>query len=149
MVTEKQEHKATQQALDAIANWMRPPTGNEGINYAIARLGSFPSDQKSFIGGGDTSIFTPSGPRGTLSSSVPGQAAFFDGTQFQINFTFDLNSGTANGTWTNPATSTLESVSIKLELNRIAQNPTFGKYYIFNSDNPVDEMGYLVTFTLL
>ena len=67
MVIEKQEHKATQHALDAIANWMRPPTGNEGINYAIARLGSFPSDQKSFIGGGDTSIFTPSGPRGTLS----------------------------------------------------------------------------------
>jgi hypothetical protein len=149
MATEKQEHKATQHALDAIANWMKPPTGNEGINYAIARLGAFPTDRESFIGGGDTSIFTPSGHRGILTSSLPGEAVFFDGTQFPIVFTFDLNSGTANGTWTNPATAAVETVSIKLELNRIAHNATFGKYYIFNSDNPVDEMGYLVTFTLL
>jgi len=62
---------------------------------------------------------------------------------------FDLNSGRANGTWTNPATAAVETVSIKLELNRIAHNSTFGNYYIFNSDNPADEMGYLITFTLL
>lgn len=152
MVTERQEHKATQHALDAIANWMRPPTGNEGINYSIARLSAGIATY-SFLGGGDASIFTPSGRRGTLTSSVAGvgllSSDFVTATTFPINFTFDLNAGTATGTWTNPVLNQTETVTITLEFNKIANDPDLGQFYIFTGDSSTDQAGYILTFLLL
>jgi hypothetical protein len=150
MIKEKQEHHATQEALDEIANWMRPPAQNEGINYSVARLGAFPTGPASFLGGGDASIFTPSGHRGTLASSVDGSAVetpdFVSTTTFPIKFKFDLNAGKAIGSWANPQA---QSVTIKLEFNRKASDPDFGKFYIFTGDSSTDQSGYVVTFVLL
>ena len=152
MVTERQEHKATRHALDEIANWMRAPLVNEGINYSIARLSAFPV-ANSFLGGGDASIFTPSGHRGTLTSSVDGVGLlsqdFVNITTFPILFTFDLNAGTATGTWTDPVLNQTETVTITLEFNKIANDSNFGQFYIFNCDSSNDQAGYLVTFVLL
>src|SRR5208337_4002879 len=152
MTTEKGEHKATKHALDEIANWMRPPLTNEGINYSIARLTIDPAIF-SFIGGGDASIFTPSGQRGTLSSIVDGVGLlsqdFVTATSFPIIFTFDLNAGTAIGTWTNPVLNQAESVTITLEFNKMANDPNLGQYYIFTGDSSTDQAGYILTFMLL
>ncbi|MGD0843345.1 MAG: hypothetical protein ABSA06_03150 [Geobacteraceae bacterium] len=152
MTTEKGEHKATEHALNAIANWMRPPSANEGISYSIARL-TTDAAIYSFIGGGDASIFTPSGHRGTLSSSVDGTGLltpdFITATSFPITFTFDLNAGTAIGTWTNPVLNQAESVTITLEFNKLANDPDLGQYYIFTGDSSTDQAGYILTFVLL
>ena len=63
MATEKQEQKATNHALDILANWMKAGT-NEGISFEISRL------TDSFFVGGDASRFTASGRRGTLTGQL-------------------------------------------------------------------------------
>src|SRR5207245_10631985 len=68
MATEKQEQKATNHALDILANWMKAGT-NEGISFEISRL----TDDlftDSFLGGGDASRFTASGRRGTVTGEL-------------------------------------------------------------------------------
>ena len=107
----------------------------------------------SFIGGGDASIFTPSGQRGILSSSVDGAGLlsqdFLTAISFPIIFTFDLNAGTAIGIWTNPVRNQAESVTITLEFNKMANDPDLGQYYIFTGDSSTDQAGYMLTFMLL
>jgi hypothetical protein len=150
MTTEKKEFQATNEALDAIANWMKSGT-NEGISFEISRL----TDDlftDSFLGGGDASRFTPSGHRGELTSQLSNAYILDSGGgaphKFAIQFTFDLNTGKASGNWNNPVTAQAEVVTVTLTFFKSATAPE-GKYYIFYGDKSPDKAGYAFTFILL
>jgi hypothetical protein len=136
--------------LDALANWVKSGT-NEGISFEISRL----TDDlftDSFLGGGDTSKFTPSGPRGKLASQLSNAYILDSGGgaphKFAIQFTFDLNTNKASGNWNNPVTGQAEAVSVTLTFFKSATAPE-GKYYIFYGDKSSDKAGYGFTFILL
>jgi hypothetical protein len=150
MATEQQEQKATNHALDVIANWMKAGS-NEGISFEISRL----TDDlftDSFLGGGDASRFTASGRRGTLTSQLSNGYILDSGGgvphQFPIQFTFNLSTGKATGNWNNPVTGQAETVRITLTFFKIATRPE-GKYYIFYGDKSSDQAGYSIAFLLL
>jgi hypothetical protein len=99
---------------------------NEGIFFEVSRL----TDDllmDSFLGGGDASIFTPSGHRGTLTSQLPNAYILNSegGAQhnFAIQFTFDLSNGKAWGTWTNPVTGQAETVSVHSDIFQTRHRP--------------------------
>ena len=150
MATETQERKATNHALDVIANWMRAGT-NEGISFLISRL----TDDlftDSLLGGGDASNFTASGRRGVLTSQLSNAYILDSGGgvphQVPIQFTFNLNTGKAMGSWNNPVTASAETVTITLTFFKTATRPE-GKYYIFYGDKTSDQAGYSLAFLLL
>jgi hypothetical protein len=150
MATERQELKATNRALDTIANWMKAGT-NEGISFLISRL----TDDlftDSLLGGGDASRFTASGRRGKLTSQLSNGYILASGggvpQQFPIQFTFNLNTAKATGSWNNPVTNQAETVTITLTFFKTATRPE-GKYYIFYGDRSSDKAGYAITFLLL
>jgi len=150
MATEAQEKRATNRALDTLANWMRSGT-NEGISFTVSRL----TDDlftESFLGGGDASRFTPSGRRGKLASQLS-NASILNSSggaphQFPIQFTFDLNTSKAKGTWTNPVTAQAETVKFTLTFFKTA-TVAEGKYYLFYGDKSSDKAGYGFAFLLL
>lgn len=147
---ERQERRATNHALDAISNWMKPGT-NEGISYLVTRLTDdlFTS---SFTGGGDMSLFTPSAHRGRLKSQLSDAYVLDPGggapRKFPIDFTFDLDAGELIGSWTNPVTSTAESVTIRVEVLKEVSRPE-GTVYLFYGDRPSDDAAYSLSFVLL
>lgn len=150
MPSEKQEQKATNKALDIIANWMKSGT-HEGISFTVSRL----TDDlftESFEGGGDASQFTASGRRGKLTSQLSNGYILDSGGglphKFSIQFTFDLNTAKAKGNWNNPVTAQAETVNITLTFFKTAIVPE-GKYYIFYGDKTSDKAGYAFTFLLL
>jgi hypothetical protein len=150
MPSEKQEQKATNKALDAIANWMRRGT-NEGISFTISRL----TDDlftESLLGGGDASRFTAAGRRGKLTSQLSNGYILDSGgglpQKFPIQFIFDLNTAKAKGNWNNPVTAQAETVTVTLTFFKTATVPE-GKYYIFYGDKSSDKAGYAFTFLLL
>jgi hypothetical protein len=150
MATETQERRATNRALDAIANWMKAGT-HEGISFLISRL----TDDlftDSLLGGGDASRFRASGRRGTLTSQLSKAYILASGggtpQQFPIDFVFNLNTGKAKGNWNNPVTGQAETVTITLTFFKTATRPE-GKYYIFYGDRSSDKAGYALTFLLL
>ena len=149
-MSEKKELEATYEALDALANWVKSGT-NEGISFEISRL----TDDiftESFLGGGDASKFTPSGRRGTLTSQLSNAYILDSGGgaphKFEIQFTFDLNTGKVSGNWNNPVTGQAESVAVTLTFFKSATAPE-GNYYIFYGDKSSDKAGYGFTFILL
>jgi hypothetical protein len=136
--------------LDVIANWMRAGT-NEGISFLISRL----TDDlftDSLLGGGDASNFTASGRRGVLTSQLSNAYILDSGGgvphQVPIQFTFNLNTGKAMGSWNNPVTASAETVTITLTFFKTATRPE-GKYYIFYGDKTSDQAGYSLAFLLL
>lgn len=150
MSNEHHEHQATNAALNAIYQYISPGT-NEGISFTISRL----TDDlftDSFLGGGDISLFTPSGNRGKLTSQQSdGQMLDSGGgapKRFPIQLGFDLNTGTLTGNWTNPVTSQAENVSVQVELLKDV-NTAEEQYYIFYGDSTSDDAGYALTFALL
>jgi hypothetical protein len=150
MPSEAQEKKATNKALDILANWMRSGT-NEGISFTVSRL----TDDlftESFLGGGDASRFTPSGRRGKLTSQLSNANILNSGggapQQFPIQFTFDLNAGKAKGNWSNPVTGHAENVTVTLTFFKTATVPE-GKYYLFYGDKTTDKAAYGFAFLLL
>jgi hypothetical protein len=150
MATEKKEIQASNKALDAIAKWIKSGT-NEGISFGISRL----TDDlftNSFLGGGDASIFTSVGSRGKLTSQLSNAYILDSGGgaphKFAIQFTFDLNTGKASGSWNNPVTAQAEAVTVTLTFFKTATAPE-GKYYIFYGDKSSDKAGYAFTFLLL
>src|SRR5207245_10826545 len=101
MATEKQEQKATNHALDILANWMKAGT-NEGISFEISRL----TDDlftDPLLGGGDASRFTASGRRATLTGQLA-KAYILDShgrepPQYPIPFTFHQETRKRTGHW--------------------------------------------------
>jgi hypothetical protein len=142
--------KATTKALDAIFRWVKSGT-NEGISFTVSRL----TDDlftESFLGGGDASKFTAAGRRGKLTSQLSNGYILDSGggvpKQFPIQFTFDLNTGKAKGSWNNPVTSQAETVNVTLSFFKTATVPE-GKYYLFCSEKSSDKAAYTFAFLLL
>jgi hypothetical protein len=150
MPTETQERKATNQALDVISNWMKAGT-HEGISFLITRL----SDDlftDSFTGAGDMSLFTPSAHRGMLKSQLSDGYVLDSGGglphKFPIQLTFNLDTGTIGGSWTNPVTTLAETPSLVVTFFKTATRPE-GKYYLFYADSSTDDASYSLSFLLL
>jgi hypothetical protein len=150
MATETKEQKATNRALDAIYKYIKPGT-NEGISFTVCRL----TDDlftTSFLGGGDASVFTASGKRGTISSQLSNGRILDSGGalphEFPIQFKFNLNNGKATGNWNNPATGAAETVTVTLAFFK-SVGPAGEKYYIFYGNRSSDGAGYTFTFELL
>jgi hypothetical protein len=150
MPTETKEQRATDRTLKTIYKYIQPGT-NEGISFTVSRL----TDDlftTSFLGGGDASIFTPSGKRGTISSQLSNGYILDSGGalphKFSIEFKFNLNNGKANGSWNNPVTGNAENVTVTLTFFK-SVGAAEGKYYIFYGDRTSDGAGYTFTFLLL
>ena len=150
MVTESKEHKATNQVLDLMSKWMKAGT-NEGISFLITRL----TDDlftDSFSGGGDMSLFTPSSHRGTLNSQLSDAYVLDSGGglphKFAISLTFNLDTGTITGSWTNPVTMAAETPTIKVESFKSATRAE-GTYHLFYGDVTSDDASYSLSFLLL
>src|SRR4051794_4284405 len=100
MPSERSEHRATRQSLGEVHDYISPGT-NEGISFLISRL-TDDMFTDSFLGGGDISLFTATGPRGLIKSNTGTAAQMFDSgggapTRFSIDLTVDLNDGEATG----------------------------------------------------
>lgn len=117
MPSERHEHHETEHALQRIHDYISPGT-NEGISFSVSRV----TDDlflDSFLGGGDISLFTASGHRGTIRSQLS-HGYVLDGgggapTQFPIALEVDLNDGRASGTWTLPD-GTAQAPQFELQL---------------------------------
>ena len=146
---EKHEHQATAHALDTLANWMRSGT-NEGISFEIARL-TYDLFTDSFLGGGDCSLFTASGKRGTLQSQLSNAYLLSSSggvpQSFAINLSFDLNTAQVTGTWTYPG-GQVQSSTFTLEFFKQFASVT-GKVLLFYADHSSDDAAYSLSFLLL
>src|SRR5689334_14141814 len=105
MSSEVREHQTTNRALHQIYKYISPGT-NEGISFELSRL----TDDiftTSFLGGGDISLFTPSGARGTIKSQRTNAYVLSSGGGVPAAFTFDLsvdlNTSKATLKWTLPS----------------------------------------------
>ena len=99
MTSERTEHRATDHALKEVFDYISPGT-NEGISFSLSRL----TDDlftDSFLAGGDISLFTPSGERGSIrSQDSQGSVLSSSGaapSQFPIALTIDLSTGNGSG----------------------------------------------------
>lgn len=151
MSVESKEHKATLKALDAITAYIKPGT-NEGISWSLSRVTeSLFGD--SFLAGGDASLFTPSGKRGTLNSQ--GSTAYFlDSaggvpTQVPIVLSFDLNKGVVKLSWTPPGLS-VATVTFRVEhYKTIKPGASADADVLFNADSASDNAAYTLLLMLI
>jgi hypothetical protein len=153
MTTETQEQHKTAHALDAITNYIRPGT-NEGISWTLSRL-TDDLFNDSLLAGGDLSLFTGSGLRGTLNSQesnaylLPAGGAATPPSVVPISLAFDLNEAVAKISWTPPGGSA-QHVSAKLELYQAIHGaPDAATIFIFNVDRATDQAGYQLLLMLL
>lgn len=128
MPSERTEHRDTEQALTRVYDYISPGT-NEGISFSLSRL----TDDlftDSFLAGGDISLFTPSGRRGSIRSQLSNGWMLSSGgsapSEFPIELSLDLSSGTASGSWALP--------------DGVAQTPTFEVQYIKTVTRPEGTM---------
>jgi len=147
--TESHEHQATDHALAAIYAYISPGT-NEGISYAVSRL----TDDlftDSFLGGGDISLFSASGHRGTIKSQLSNGYQLSSGggapATFSIEVTVDLNTAKAVIGWTLPGGSP-QTATISLDVIKEVARPE-GKNYLFGADEVSDAAAYTLSLILM
>jgi hypothetical protein len=146
----KETQDGTRKALDKLAKWLAPGSEHEGISFQITRL-TDPLTGGSLIGGGDCSIFTPSGKRGSLESQ--GAVAFLlDGASeglsqsIGVKVLFDLNKNVATVEWSpSPGAGAIRASNFALALDASTKKNTF----FFHGANASDGASYAVTFALL
>jgi hypothetical protein len=143
--TETKERKATQQALDAVYQYIKPGT-NEGISYEISRL----TDDlftDSFLGGGDISLFTPAAPRGTIKSQLSSAFRLDSNggapTSFPFDLSINLSTGKATLQWTD-STNVARTATLSLDFLKEVDRPE-GKNYLFGADEVSDDAVYGVS----
>jgi hypothetical protein len=143
------EAHATDSALKQIYDYISPGT-NEGISFEVARL----TDDlftTSFTGGGDISLFTASGSRGTIKSQLTeGYVLSSTGAPpitIPFDLAIDLASGVATLSWTLPA-AVAATAQIKLDFTRAATNPE-GINLLFTTDDPSDDAVYSLSLLLI
>jgi hypothetical protein len=153
MTTETQEQHVTVQALKTIHQYISPGT-NEGISWTLSRL-TDDLFNDSLLAGGDASIFTAGGARGSIHSQesnaylLPAGGASVPPSVVPISMAFDLNEATVKLEWTPPGGSA-EHVSLKVELYRtITDSPDATTILIFNVDKASDEAGYQLLLMLI
>lgn len=148
MTTEQSEKRDTQHALNQVFDYISPGT-NEGISFSLSRL-TEDLFVDSFLAGGDISLFTPAGERGTIrSQSSNGDVLSSSGgapAEFPVSLQVDLNSGTATGDWTLPD-GTTETPSFELQHVKTVSRPA-GMLLLFagetTSDNGLYGLGLLL-----
>ena len=149
MPSERTEHRETQHALGQVFDYISPGT-NEGISFSLSRL----TDDlftDSFLAGGDISLFTPSGQRGSIrSQSSEGWLLSSGGgapTQFPIELTVDLSSGGASGSWTLPD-GTAQTPSFSLQHIKSVTRPE-GNMLLFAGETSSDDAAYALALLLI
>jgi hypothetical protein len=147
--TEKQERAATSKQLDVITKYLRPGT-NEGISFEISRL----TDDlftDSFLGGGDISLFTPSGKRGTVKSQLSNAFQLDPSAgppkSFPIEVRFDLNTGKVKVSFTLPGGSA-QSGTFHVEFLKKVRRPE-GPNILFTCEGPTDKAAWALSLILL
>ena len=126
------------------------PGTNEGISFSLSRL----TDDlftDSFLAGGDISLFTPSGRRGSIRSqqsngwmlSSSGGAP----SQFPIELTVDLSSGTASGSWTLPD-GAAQTPTFEVQHVKTVSRPE-GTLVLFAGETSSDDGGYSLALLLI
>ena len=149
MPSERTEHRDTEQALTQVYDYISPGT-NEGISFSLSRL----TDDlftDSFLAGGDISLFTPSGRRGSIRSqqsngwmlSSSGGAP----SQFPIELTVDLSSGTASGSWTLPD-GAAQTPTFEVQHVKTVSRPE-GTLVLFAGETSSDDAGYSLALLLI
>jgi hypothetical protein len=149
MPSEHSERTHTQHALDEVFDYIRPGT-NEGISFSLSRL-TQDLFTDSFLAGGDISLFSASGKRGTIKSQLSnGWLLSPDGgapAQFPIDLQVDLNAGSASGTWTLPNGSN-QTPHFQLQHVRTSTQPE-GKLIAFSGETSSDEAVYSLALLLI
>jgi hypothetical protein len=147
MPSEHHEHHETQHALQEVFDYIAPGT-NEGISFSISRV----TDDlfaDSFLGGGDISLFTASGHRGTIRSQLSTGYVLEGGggapAEFTLDLEVDLNHGRASGTWTLPD-GTAQAPHFELQVVRTAEP---GPRIFFAGETASDDAVYSLVLALL
>jgi hypothetical protein len=153
MTTEKQEHTATLRALNDIHAYIAPGT-NEGISWTMSRL-TLDLFGDSFTGGGDASLFTPSGKRGSIASQESNTFFIMNSASGNVvqptslSMTFDLNDGVVSLKWIDPSTGSQSTATFTAELSQRNAPPGLGVTFVFGADSPSDGAGYSLVLALL
>jgi hypothetical protein len=147
--SERREHRQTQHALGQVFDYISPGT-NEGISFSLSRL----TDDlftDSFLGGGDISMFTPSRHRGSIRGQLSyGHVLSSSGgapTQFSIDLTVDLTTGTGSGSWTLP-NGTAQTPSFELQHVKTVNVPE-GNMLLFVGETSSDGAVYSLALLLI
>ena len=147
MPSERHEHHETQHELQRVFDYISPGT-NEGISYSVSRV----TDDlfaDSFLGGGDISLFTASGRRGTIHSQLSTGYVLDGGggtpAEFPIDVEVDLNDGRASGSWTLPD-GTAQAPHFELQVVRTDEP---GSRIFFAGETASDDAVYSLVLVLL
>jgi hypothetical protein len=149
MPSERTEHRETEHALTQVYEYISPGT-NEGISFSLSRL----TDDlftDSFLAGGDISLFTPSGRRGSIRSQESNGWMLSSGggapAQFPIELMVDLASGTGSGSWTLPD-GTAQAPTFELQHVKTVSRPE-GTMLLFAGEASSDDGGYSLALLLI
>jgi hypothetical protein len=149
MPGEVKEHHATSAALNQVFKYISPGT-NEGISFGLSRL----TDElftSSFIGGGDISLFTAGGARGTIKSQLSNGYVLDSNagppTSFPFDLSVDLNNGKATLHWTPPGGSP-STESFVLDSVKAVTRPE-GVNLLFTADEVSDDAAYSLSLILI
>lgn len=126
------------------------PGTNEGISFSLSRL----TDDlftDSFLAGGDISLFTPSGHRGRIRSQQSSGWRLSSGggapSQFPIELTVNLSSGTASGSWTLPD-GAAQTPTFEVQQIKTVSRPE-GTMVLFAGETSSDDGGYSLALLLI
>ncbi|MDQ6773220.1 MAG: hypothetical protein M3024_09545 [Candidatus Dormibacteraeota bacterium] len=147
--TEFKERQATVHALEQVYQYISPGT-NEGISFELSRL----TDDlftTSFLGGGDISLFTPGGHRGSIKSQST-QAYVLDSSggapaAFPFDLTLDLDTGKAALTFTLPS-GPATAATLGLDYLKTVSRPE-GVNLLFTADEASDDAAYTLSLILI
>ncbi|MBV9006808.1 MAG: hypothetical protein JO181_19230 [Solirubrobacterales bacterium] len=149
MTTEQSEKRDTEHALTQVFDYISPGT-NEGISFSLSRI-TEDLFVDSFLAGGDISLFTASGQRGTIrSQSSNGDVLSSSGgapAQFPVSLQVDLNTGTASGNWTLPD-GTGQAPSFDLQHVKTVSRPS-GTLLLFAGETTSDNGLYSLALLLI
>jgi hypothetical protein len=130
MPSERSEHHATRQALEQVHDYIAPGT-NEGISFAVSRL----TDDlfaDSFLGGGDISLYMPTGARGVIQSNTRTDALLLDAN---------------DGSPTLPS-GTQQTPTFRIQFVKQTTRPE-GNLYSFCGEDSTDDAVYSLALLLI
>jgi hypothetical protein len=149
MPSERTEHRDTEHAITQVYDDISPGT-SEGISFSLSRL----TDDlftDSFLAGGDISLFTPSGHRGSIRSQQSNGWMLSSGggapTEFPVALRIDLSSGTGSGNSTLPD-GTAQTPTFALQHVRTVSRPE-GTMLLFAGETTSDDGGYSLALLLI
>lgn len=149
MPSERTENRDTERALTEVYDYISPGT-NEGISFSLSRL----TDDlftDSFLAGGDISLFTPSGRRGSIRSQLSNgwilSSTAGSPSQFPIELTVDLSTGTGSGDWTLPD-GTAQTPTFELQHIKTVSRPE-GTMLLFAGETSSDDGAYSLALLLI